>query len=327
MDPLVIDRLRPGDHVCVTYDDDDQRRAALVGSAFAGVRHHQKLLYFAGEPLATVFADLEAGGVDVRRLLDAGQFQVRSIAEGYLAAGRFEPEAVIGGWAREIDNARDLGYAGLRVIGDMTWAAGEVPGGERLEWYEAEVNRVFAGGFAMALCQYDRRLFAPDRLRRLSAAHPSAFTPNASFMWRPLLRILRTADPPGVRLMGEVDASNRGALAATLAGLAEDFPDAGVPLTLDVERLRFADAAAARMLVQAADAVPAGVRFTGCSLPLVRLLKLAGFDPRPVGGPGLRGGAGSGHMKSSALGSRGRDGPGAGEAADGAGEGRPEALR
>ncbi|MEO3814540.1 MEDS domain-containing protein [Sphaerisporangium sp. B11E5] len=286
MDPYVIERLRPGDHVCVTYEDDEQRRAALVGSAQAGVRRHHKLLYFAGRPQETVVAELEAGGVDARRMLDVGQFQVRSTAEGYLVAGRFEPEAVIGGWVREIDTARDRGYAGLRVIGDMTWAAARVPGGERLEWYEAEVNRVFAGGYAMALCQYDRRLFSPERLGRLSAAHPCTFSPNAPFGWRPLLRVLRTGDPPGLRLAGEIDASNRGALAATLAGLADDFPAVRVPLTLDVERLRFADAAAARLLVRAAGSVPMGVRFAGCSPPLVRLLKLAGYDPHLAGRPG-----------------------------------------
>ncbi|MFC6086435.1 MEDS domain-containing protein [Sphaerisporangium aureirubrum] len=332
MDPYVIERLRPGDHVCVTYDDDEQRRAALVGSARAGVRHHHRLIYFAGWPRETVLADLEAGGLDARGLLDAGQVQVRSSAEGYLPGGRFEPEAVIGCWSREIATARDRGYAGLRVIGDMTWAAGRVPGGERLEWYEAEVNRVFAGGYAMALCQYDRRLFAPERLACLSAAHPSTFTPNAPIGWRPLLRILRTDDPPGVRLAGEADASNRAALAATLAVLPDDFAGVEVPLTLDVERLRFADAAAARLLVRAAGSVPGGVRFVGCSPPLVRLMKLAGHDLRLVGrGAGPQGHSGNrdiGHMNPGPVGSRRGAGPDAGEAAGGTGgEGRPEALR
>jgi hypothetical protein len=216
--------------------------------------------------------------------MDAGQVELRTSAEGYLTRGRFEPEAVIDSWPREIAAARDGGYAGLRMVVDMSWAAGGVPGGERLEWYEAEVNRVFAGGYAIALCQYDRRLFTAGRLARLSAAHPSAFSPKAPIGWRPLLRILRVDDPPGVRMAGEVDASNRDALAATLAGLADDFPGVDVPLTLDVERLRFADAAAARLMVHAAGSVPTGVRFSGCSLPLVRLLELNGHDLNPAAG-------------------------------------------
>jgi hypothetical protein len=54
--------------------------------------------------------------------------------------------------------------------------------------------------------------------RLVAAAYPGTAGLGAGGGWVPLLRIVRTTDPPGLRLSGEVDASNRHAPAAVLAG-------------------------------------------------------------------------------------------------------------
>ncbi|WP_248962421.1 MEDS domain-containing protein [Sphaerisporangium perillae] len=274
----MIDRLSPGDHVCWTFDDDQQRLAAVAGYVNAGVRTHQKILYVGDASPGTILTELQDHGVDARNLASTGQLQLGCLEGGYLTGGAFDPERVLDLWRREITVARGSGYAGLRMIGDMGWAGGPVPETDRLYWYEAQANRVFAEGYAMALCLYDRRLFEPRRLSRIQSAHPSTADPATDWKWRPLLRMERTGEPPGLRLIGEADASNREALAITLADVMDDLSGLGAPVTLDLAELRFADAAAARLLMGAATTAPSRVRITGCSLPLVKLLKLLGGE-------------------------------------------------
>jgi hypothetical protein len=45
----------------------------------------------------------------------------------------------------------------------------ELPGSEWMTEYEAELNAFLPGKKYLAICQYDRRRFAPERLRFLTS--------------------------------------------------------------------------------------------------------------------------------------------------------------
>ncbi|MEV4458677.1 MEDS domain-containing protein [Microbispora sp. NPDC049633] len=278
MVPSLFDRLVAGDHVCDVYDDEEQRLTAVARFVRVGVGGGNRVVHFsAGSPEKAV-DELVTQGVDARALCETGALQVYAAGDTYLASGSFDPEAAIDGWRRMLADALEAGYAGLWALGDMSWAASQVPGVERLHWYEAEVNRVFSGGQALAMCLYDRRTMPPEALDRISAAHPSRLGPGPDESWVPLLRMRRTAVPPGLALTGEADASNREALAATLAGLREDLPDARGPLTVDLSELRFADAAVARLLIESHRALRGGIRVIGCPPQVARLLQVLGGE-------------------------------------------------
>jgi anti-anti-sigma factor len=270
-------RLRPGDHLCWSYGTDRARDDAVAGCVRAGLREGHRVVYFT-ESLSPdkVIADLAGRGVDVDGTVRSGQLRVRRAAETYLAGGRFEPEAVIAGWAAEADSARADGWSALRAIGDMSWAATRpVPGAGRIDWYEAQVNRVFAGGDSLAMCLYDRRLFDPRTRYRIEWAHPTTAGPDVT---PPAgLRMLRTEQPPGIRLEGEADLSNRQALRAVLGHLAADTPGAQ-QVTVDLSGLRFADLAATRIIVEAAAQAPDRIRVVGASSTLRTLLRFNGGD-------------------------------------------------
>ncbi|GGL04052.1 hypothetical protein Sme01_64610 [Sphaerisporangium melleum] len=265
--------------MCWAFDDDGQRLAALGEYVNAGVRADQKIIYFSDTPPDILLGELQNSGVDARRLADSGRLQFGLLPIGRLHQRMFDPVAVIDAWRQEIDAARSDGFSSLRVIGDMAWASGPTAGADRVQWYEAQVNRVFTSGHVMALCLYDRRLFDSGRLVRIAAAHPASIDPTTNWAWRPLLRMERTGRPPGLRLIGEADASNREALAATLAEVTGDLSGAGTQMTLDVAGLRFADAAAARLLMTAAGSTSSDVRITGCSVSLGKLMRLVGGEP------------------------------------------------
>ncbi|MGY0236695.1 MEDS domain-containing protein [Longispora urticae] len=274
-DPTAVDQLRLGDHVCWTFDDDARCAAAVARYVAAGTRDGHRVIYSApGAPRAEIADRLTAHGVHVPALVATGQLQIVTVPDTYLSGGEFRPAAVLSGWTHRLDAARAAGYRGVRLVADRSWLSGSVAGAHRVAWYEARANRVFADGYAMGLCLYDRRLFPPAALSRIASAHPATCRAGDGHdgPWTPLLRMARTERPVGLRLVGEADMSNRPALAALLSALFDE-PGAGEgPLVVDVSALTFADAPTATLFVRAARASPAGLVLWGCSASLAQLV-------------------------------------------------------
>jgi hypothetical protein len=125
-----------------------------------------------------LLAGLQAHGVAVAQAVAAGQLRVCTAEEVYLTDGRFDPARAIDVLGTYISEAVGDGYAGLRVVGDMAWVLRDPPGVPHLSWYEAQVNRLFLDGQAMAVCLYNRRLFEASLLRRAACAHPATTPPG-----------------------------------------------------------------------------------------------------------------------------------------------------
>jgi anti-anti-sigma regulatory factor len=257
-----VDRLRLGDHVCWGFDDEDARLQTVVRFVAAGVRAHHRVLYLTETELpAPLRSALQARGIPVEELL---------------AVGQLDPAARVAALADYVAAAERDGYAGVRVVADMTGAACAVDAIERIAWFEANVNPVFTGGRVMAVCLYDRRVFSAAQLSRLATAHPATARPqDDAATWAPLLRAVRL-DGSGLALVGAADAANRYAVAALLAWLVGDAVRAGRAALLDLAGLDFADAAAAGAMVAAGRAVPAGLRLTGCRPAIAHLITLVG---------------------------------------------------
>jgi anti-anti-sigma factor len=270
----LLDQVTLGDHVCWTVDDDAIRMEATVGFLRAGLRNHERVIYSGDNPQA-VLECLRQRGVHFQ----AGDLEASTAEESYLSDGVFDPEAAIALWLGEVARSRAAGYRGIRVLGDMTWASRRFPGSERLPWYEAQINSlVFADGYVAGVCAYDRRRFDPLHLRRLGWAHLGWAGSESPFDPASALRMRRVRDPWGLRISGEADLSNRDALRTVIEHLFDDRPQ----VTVDVSGLRFADIAAARVLLDAAASGAGRLRLTGCSANLLRLLDFHGADAVPA---------------------------------------------
>ncbi|WP_051796997.1 MEDS domain-containing protein [Catenuloplanes japonicus] len=271
----MVETLRPGDHVCWTVGTDDEQLQVTSRYISDGLARHHRIVYFTHSLMPqAVSAGLEARGVPVAAAVEAGQLRITSSARGYLASGRFDAAAMPAAWAAEQDATRAAGWTGLRAIGDMAWAASRLPGAEDLASYEARVNRVFAEGYAMALCLYDRRLFTAAELAPIISAHPCAKGAADGDLWEPALRMRYTTAPYRLTLRGEIDAANRDAVAAMLATLAEESTAAGRTGEVDLSGVAVYDVSTATRLVRAADA--GSIRLTGESPQLTKLIRLLG---------------------------------------------------
>jgi anti-anti-sigma factor len=277
-DASLVDRLRGGDHLCWSFDDDAERRRVAAAYVSGGLRDRHRILYLtAAVDPDTALAELASGGVDARAAAGTGQLRVACAWAAYLGDGVFDPAATDALWRAEVVRARREGHAGVRALGDMAWAAGPAPGVDRLPEYEARVNRMYADGYAMAVCLYDRRLFGAEALARVARTHPATITPRTSPLETPLLRMVRRGGCLAV--CGEVDLSNRDAFRAVLSHAIED--SAAGTVTLDLTGLLFADATAVELIVATGRAAAGRFRVAGARPPVRRLLALQGAGAIP----------------------------------------------
>ena len=105
-----VDRLRLGDHVCWGFDDDDARLDAVARFVAAGIHAHHRVLYLSEAEFP----------VDLRTALERRGIPVDEL----LAVGQLDPAARIAALADYVDAAGRAGYAGVRVVADMTGAFG-----------------------------------------------------------------------------------------------------------------------------------------------------------------------------------------------------------
>lgn len=240
MSVLVFADPKPGDHVCLPVGSDAEKLDFYAHYTAHGVRRGQKVLIFTDsvdpdQVRNTLVARLPAGA---RRVLDAQVGVLRS-RDGVLHHGVFDPDLVMQAFSQAVVQAELEGFDGLRVVTDMAWAAGDVPGVERLFDFEAAANQAFVHGRLTAVCMYDHRWFAAEVIEQAALAHP--ITPGQAS-----LRFAHT--PGGVRFYGEVDATNLFAFDLLVKPLiAHDDP-----ARVDAAGLRFADLDALRLLARAA---------------------------------------------------------------------------
>jgi anti-anti-sigma factor len=266
--------VAPGDHVCASFGSDDEHRAIVARYARQALKRNERFLYLADRSDdATIRAWLAEEGIDLDAGLALGQIEIRRFERD---PGRIDPERLIAALQSDRVAARRDGYSGLCGAAEMSWTLTLAAESDALLEYEREVSRVFETADVTGLCQYDRRLFAPEALEQLVAAHEfRVWTgPGATTTARRSLTITEREDG-AVALSGELDIDAAAYLAARLAALDGDGDL--VVLTRD---LRFADVSGCRTLVHAAERLAAGRRMVlpDPSAHVVRVLGLCGWS-------------------------------------------------
>jgi anti-anti-sigma factor len=269
--PVSAAALRQGDHSCLIYESDEERRAALVEFVKGGLERDERVTYLVGSRSPRdVYDELAQEGVDGDSASARGQLRVWPADEVYLADGRFEPDRMMERLRQEIDAAQRDGYSGSRFAAEMTWALNGHPGRELLVEYERALNEFYASGQPTGMCGYDRRHFTADMLDDICQAHPlqvEVEMPGSTFTL--------SSEPSGVlKLSGEVDLFNADLLASALSAAA---PREGA-LRIDASELDFVDLAGLRVMYGAAGTRDAQLVLVSPTQIVRRLTELAELD-------------------------------------------------
>ncbi|TDC58088.1 STAS domain-containing protein [Actinomadura sp. KC345] len=227
-----VGAMRPGDHLCLAYVNDEERHAVLTAFLNDGLRAGDALIYLVDDAPAGSAAGRLRDGFGAA--LDDGRLTVLPTAGTDLGA--------------VIDSALARGHPAVRVTDEASPSLRGWPGTERFAEYEGALHRAVTRRArpAMALCQYDRRWYAGDHLREVESRHGGRAGPDAVFD-DGVLEIVPLFAPPGLRLSGAIDESTLPALVEALRDV-----DAGTAhLCLDLSGLDFCDLDGLRTLIRA----------------------------------------------------------------------------
>ena len=167
----LVGKLALHQHLCLIYATQEEQFSAAIPFLKIGLGRGEKCIYVAdAKTTAAVIKAMRADGMDVDAAIRQGSF---AITKGYPLPGNFVPDGMVDFLAESVQSARLAGYSALRVIGEMTWVTGIERRPERLMEFEAKVNHVFRDHDALAICQYDRRVFPPEVLLEILRTHPT----------------------------------------------------------------------------------------------------------------------------------------------------------
>jgi hypothetical protein len=169
-EPVDIGRLQPaGLHVCLIYDNEDERQEIVYRFIESGLRAGERVSYFAEQMApAEVLAWLQSRGVTPPT---GGQFDVLPAEEVYTPDGSFVIDRVLERWRRYEHETVEAGFSAARATGETNWSR-TVPGGERIAEYCSRLNQALSGSKVGALCQYDAREFDGGTLFDVLRVHP-----------------------------------------------------------------------------------------------------------------------------------------------------------
>jgi AcrR family transcriptional regulator len=252
-------------HVCGLFDGTEEATTALLPFVVEGLRAGARVVHLVETPapyLARLGAEL-----DVDQAVSSGQFVVSTWAESYTAGGAFKASRMLAYVRRLLRESRALGFPSTRLIGDMGWAAPELPGVHELVDYETALGTILARPAVSVVCSYDVRRAEAGELPTILAAH------DAVLMGGRLLNVPEHhADDPRERILAAAavlfaeDGPSRTGVDALIeaAGVAKatfyrQFPskDALVVAWLRDDRTRWFDRV--RVTVEARAGTPAEV--------------------------------------------------------------------
>lgn len=157
-------------HLCLIYDDDAQQRKIVSEYLAAGMKRGEIVRYFtdttAPDDVRGWFSDMGMA------LKDDDSFRMVDAESAYCPGGSFVPQQVIDNALSRYTTAKEAGYSGSRVSGEMSWVLRDIPGSKRLLEYEIGLNMIQDDFPHIGMCQYDARLFDGATLFQILQVHP-----------------------------------------------------------------------------------------------------------------------------------------------------------
>jgi hypothetical protein len=139
-----------------------------------GFERKEKCMYiFDQEPPHPIYSEFDHVQTHPEDLSKARQMEIYSFEDTYTRDGVFNAERMIQDLKENAAKSKELGYNGLRVAGEMSWAVSNGTPVERLIEYEVMLDAEFPDQNNLAgICQYDETQFSPHVLIDIIRTHP-----------------------------------------------------------------------------------------------------------------------------------------------------------
>jgi hypothetical protein len=204
------EHLPESTHVCLIFDDEDQRLAIVSEYLAAGLRGNERTRWFydISEP-DEARRRLAAAGIDVAEA-ERGSLTLMPAERAYCPDGYFDPDAAIARMQTGYEASAKAGFKGQRTTGEMSWSLKGLRGSERLLEYEAKIATITTSFPHTGMCQYDSRRFDGATLFKVLQLHPFMVARGQIVRNPYYLRSQELAMPPVAPRAGAADRLSAG---------------------------------------------------------------------------------------------------------------------
>lgn len=226
--------LEPGTHLCAFHRDESQLTRIAATFIGQGLAAGDQLLYVTTDDQADAVLRALPGHVHGYDALVAGQLIISSFADAYGTRKPDDLDTVADGFRAAAAQSRKDGFHALRVAAQMDGLAPLLGSPEEVLRWERMCTGLQREIGVSSVCLYDTARLEEDHAALLAREH-AGFAPELAET--PLASFLAVDEPWGLRILGEVDVSNRDLLHRTLLSRAAVTPQ----IHLDLAGLTFAD--------------------------------------------------------------------------------------
>jgi hypothetical protein len=167
------DRLGKSTHMCLIFDNDEQRKEIVSRYLAEGIQNNEQVRYLTDRTAPEIIQTwLQDAGVEHQKARDNGSFLIAKAENAYCQSGCFDPQQIINNLMHHYSVAREAGRKGNRTCAEMSWSLKNVPGADRLLEYEVILNNIETDFPHTGMCQYDARLFDGATLYNILQVHP-----------------------------------------------------------------------------------------------------------------------------------------------------------
>jgi hypothetical protein len=284
-----VTAIRPGDHGWLAYSGAEERDRVIGTFVHEGLATEEKVVYVTDVPPEELPGMPPPTRARLHSLLRSRQLRVITHRDACLdGRGRFVPEKMAETIGTETGAAFGQGFRAVRITTDHSWllrGAGRSGLSQMLGCEHHVDDTVAPSTMAMAICQVARHACPPPQLAALRDTHEVLIEVDPEFSDE-VLTIVRTFDPPGLRVEGELDAVRHAVFDEHLGRVAAGHRR----VHLDVSRLGFLDLGGLHLLVRHAIGSGPGrtLILDGLTPAVESVIEMVGWHRLPGLAPGRR---------------------------------------
>ena len=158
-------------HVCGIFEGVEDVARAVVPFVTDAIERGERVVHIVEDReahLATMPEQARSAAVG------SGQLEIRTWDTTYLSDGRFGAIKMRSVVHRALREGRALGFPGVRLIGDMSWASDHASGVDELLDYEGSLDALVVRPDVSILCAYDVHRHSASRISQVLGAHRAA---------------------------------------------------------------------------------------------------------------------------------------------------------
>lgn len=167
------EKVPVGTHMCLVFTKDEERVDSLLKYLLSGLQAGERTACFSGKLTEDTLREyLAKNNISYDERKTEKAIILADTSEVYFEGGVFDPDRMLNTLTAYYDEAVQLGFPAVRVIGEMIPEVQHIPGGERLLEYESRVSILLRDHPVTSVCQYDANLFDGATIMEVLKVHP-----------------------------------------------------------------------------------------------------------------------------------------------------------